>query len=114
MEKRTAETNKVDIVMVVMIILRGIRAGLLSVDDVLAMLLDDGQVDTLIDAEWIIINRFIMTPITEDQKRLFMDYHNIIVNNDKAIADLTDNDIYFANLMDLIMEADDEPDWPSY
>lgn len=112
MEKRTTKTSKVDIVMAVMIILRGIRAGLLSVDDVLAMLLDDGQVDTLIDAEWIIINRFIMTPITEEQKRLFMDYHGI-----RSIQDnqgLTDNDVYFSELMDLINEADDEPDWPSY
>jgi len=112
MEKRTTKTNKVDVVMAVMIILRGIRAGLLSVDDVLAMLLDDGQVETLMDAEWIIINRFIMTPITEEQKRLFMDYHGI-----RSIQDcqgLTDNDVYFSDLVDLITEEDDEPDWPSY
>ena len=112
MEKRT--TDKVDIVMLVMIIMRGIRAGLISADDVLSMLLDDGQVDTLIDAGRIVVNRFIMTSITEEQKRLFMDYHNVKhAQNDQDMAGRTDNDDYFANVRDLIMEADEEPDWPS-
>ena len=43
-----------------------------------------------------------------------MDYHNIRIQDDKATADLTDNDVYFANVRDLTMEADEEPDWPSY
>ena len=101
----------------VIIIMRGLRAGLLSVDEVLQMLLYDGRKDPLYDAGLTAVNRFIMGKITDEQKRLFMDYHNTgdTQEDAQAAADQTDDDPFYADIHDLIMdEADEEPDWPSY
>ena len=82
------------------------------------MLLDDGRVDPLYDAGLIVVNRFIMTKITDEQERLFMDYRNIGQGDtreyDRDMAYRIENDPAYANIRDLIMdEADEEPDWPS-
>ena len=100
----------------VIIIMRGLRAGLLSVDEVLQMLLYDGRKDPLYDAGLTAVNRFIMGKTTDEQKRLFMDYRDTggTQEDAQAAADQIDGEDVYADIHDLIMDADEEPDWPSY
>lgn len=98
------------------IIMRGIRADLISPDEALQYLLNDMLKDPLYYIAQITINRFIMGKITDEQKQLFMNYHDIgnTQEDAQAAADQIDTEDVYADIHDLIMEADDEPDWPSY
>ena len=97
------------------IIMRGIRADLISPDEALQYLLNDMLKDPLYYIAQIIVNRYIMGKITDEQKRLFMDYHGAgAKEDDQETADQIDTEDVYADIHDLIMEADDEPDWPSY
>ena len=92
------------------IIMRGIRADLISPDEALKYLLNDMLKDPLYYIAQIVVNRYIMGKITDEQKQLFMDYHDI----GNTQEDQIDGEDVYADIHDLIMEADDEPDWPSY
>ena len=100
------------------IIMRGIRADLISPDEALQYLLNDRLKDPLYYIAQIVVNRFIMGKITDEQKRLFMDYYDVAQEHTQedaqAAADQTDAEDVYADIHDLIMEEDEEPDWPSY
>ena len=97
------------------IIMRGIRADLISPDEALKYLLNDMLKDPLYYIAQIVVNRYIMGEITDEQKQLFMDYHGAgAKEDDQETADQIDAEDVYADIHDLIMEADDEPDWPSY
>ena len=97
------------------VIMRGIRASLISPDEALQYLLNDMLKDPLYYIAQITINRYIMGKITDEQKQLFMNYHGAgAQEDDQETADQIDGEDIYADIHDLIMDADDELDWPSY